>query len=440
MKRKFLFLIFAFAASFSVFSQKSNSDAASSESKNQTNLEKKQLSAEKKFRQKAVMDENLNLLYVKTSGYDLKRKSLRAALKNGSFNIFAKSDSGKETALFSSVNSSPVKFFLKYDGSVYNLNENSDVQKQIRQTQSGAQVVYSLENFFQIAVDLSFVSTISGDDEDAVLLKIYSTNLSGKTRSFGLKTIFDTVLGENLPYHFSSADGRQISMETMLYSDELKNARYILSSDRKNSLQLMLYGKEIAPIKNVLVANPEILESMEWNASAKTERGFNSINLYNNSAVMISWRENSVGANSTVSDDFYIFTATDGRECRGEYFISDGENPKNLDKKDFGSEKIFAENPVPKKSVSENSGKKTEPQKVVNQPAKPEKTAKSEKRTDVDFIVAPLDDYKLDTEYIQNLIDKIDSLQSDSQNVDKEEIERLNAELDAIFKVLRRQQ
>ena len=57
----------------------------------------------------------------------------------------------------------------------------------------------------------------------------------------------------------------------------------------------------------------------------------NSINLYNNSAVMISWRENSVGANSTVSDDFYIFTATDGRECRGEYFISDGENSK----KDF---------------------------------------------------------------------------------------------------------
>ncbi len=437
MKRKFLFLIFAFAASFSVFSQKSDSDAASKESKNQTNLEKKQLSAEKKFRQKAVMDENLNLLYVKVSGYDLKGKSLRAALKNGSFNIFAKSDSGKETALLSSVNSSPVKFFLKYDGTVYNLNENSDVKKQIRQTQNGAQVVYSLENFFQISVDLSLVSTISGDDEDALLLKIYSTNLSGKTRSFSLKAIFDTVLGENLPYHFSSADGRQISLETMLYSGELKNVRYLLSSDRKNSLQLMLYGKEISPIKNVLIANPEILESLEWNGNAKTERGFNSINLYNNSAVMIFWRENFIGANSTVSDDFYIFTATDGRECRGEYFISDGENSKNLDKRDFDSKKDFAENSVPKKSVPENSDKKTEAQKNVNQTAKP---AKSEKRTDVDFIVAPLDDYKFDTEYIQNLIDKIDAMQSDSENVDREEIERLNAELDAIFKVLRRQQ
>ena len=427
MKRKFLFLIFAFAASFSVFSQKSDSDVASKESKKQTNLEKKQLSAEKKFRQKAVMDENLNLLYVKFSNYDLKGKSLRAAFKNGSFNIFAKSDSGKETALFSSVNSSPVKFFLKYDGTVYNLNENSDVKKQIRQTQNGAQVVYSLENFFQIAVDLSFVSTISVDDEDALLLKIYSTNLSGKTRSFSLKAIFDTVLSENLLYHFSSADGRQIATETMLYSDELKNVRYLLSSDRKNSLQLMLYGKEISPIKNVLIANPEILENMEWNGNAKTERGFNSINLYNNSAVMISWRENSVGANSTVSDDFYIFTATDGRECRGEYFISDGENSK----------KDFAENSVSKKSVPENSDKKTEFQKNLSQAAKSEK---SEKRTDVDFIVAPLDDYKFDTEYIQNLIDKIDAMQSDSENVDKEEIGRLNAELDAIFKVLRRQQ
>ena len=38
MKRKFLFLIFAFAASFSVFSQNSDSDVASKESKKQTNL------------------------------------------------------------------------------------------------------------------------------------------------------------------------------------------------------------------------------------------------------------------------------------------------------------------------------------------------------------------------------------------------------------------
>lgn len=437
MKRKFLFLIFTVAACFSVFSQKSNSGDVSEKSKNQTKLEKKQLSAEKKFRQKAVLDESLDLLYVKATSCELKGKALRAALKNGSFNIFAKSDSGKETPLFSSVNSSPVKFFLKYDGTVYNLNENSDVQKQIRQTQNGAQIVFSLENFFQIAADISFVSTIPDEDEDALLIRIYSTNLSGKTRTFSLKAIFDTVFGENLPYHFSSADGRQISTETMLYPDELKNARYLLSSDRKTSVQFMLYGKEISPLKSVLIANPEILESLEWNASAKPERGFNSINLYNNSAVMISWREKSVGANSTVSDDFYIFAATDGRECRGEYFISDGENQENHNSKNFYFEKDSAKTSVPKKSVPENTDKKTEPQKNVKQQIKPQK---SEKRTDVDFIVAPADDYKFDPEYVQNLIDKINSLQSDSENIDKDEIERLNAELDAILKVLRRQQ
>ena len=60
------------------------------------------------------------------------------------------------------------------------------------------------------------------------------------------------------------------------------------------------------------------------------------------------------------------------------------------------------------------------------------------RRTDVEFIVPPIKDYQLDPEYIQQLIDKIDALQS-SKEVNKTEIMRLNAELDAILEKLRRQ-
>ncbi len=446
-------MIFTAVISFSVFSQeKSNSDDISAESKKQAKLEKKQLDAERKFRQKAVMDEKLNVLYAKVSSYKLKGNSLSIALKNGSFNIFSKSDSGKRTPLFSSVNSQPVKFFLKYDGTVYDLNGNPDIAREIRQTQNGAQIVFSLSGFFQIAVDLSFVSTVPEDGEDAVLMRIYSTNLSGRTRKLSVKAVFDTVLGENLPSHFSCEDGRKISTETLLNYDDLKKARYILSSDRENSVQFILYGKEISPIQNVLAANPEVMENLEWNGREKTERGFNSINLYNNSAVMITWQEKLAKANSTVSDDFYIFTAADGRMCRGEKFISDydvAENSKTAEEKPYSMQtdllKETAEN-YPRKNtekataetVPENGAKNGASQKDTAQEAS--LSSKSEKRTDVDFIVAPLDDYKIDPEYIQSLIDKIDSLQSDSENIDKEEIERLNAELDAIFKVLRRKQ
>ena len=66
------------------------------------------------------------------------------------------------------------------------------------------------------------------------------------------------------------------------------------------------------------------------------------------------------------------------------------------------------------------------------------KKENADKRTNVEFIVPPIRDYQLDPEYIQQLIDKIDSLQS-SKDVNKKEIMRLNAELDAILEKLRRQ-
>ena len=56
----------------------------------------------------------------------------------------------------------------------------------------------------------------------------------------------------------------------------------------------------------------------------------------------------------------------------------------------------------------------------------------------MDFIIPPIKDYQLDPGYIQDLIDRIDALQS-SEHVDQKTISHLNAELDAILEKLRRQ-
>ena len=59
------------------------------------------------------------------------------------------------------------------------------------------------------------------------------------------------------------------------------------------------------------------------------------------------------------------------------------------------------------------------------------------KKPEVDFIIPPVDDYQLNPEYIQNLINRINSLQSNPEFVDRNEIKQLNAELDAIMKKIR---
>ena len=61
-----------------------------------------------------------------------------------------------------------------------------------------------------------------------------------------------------------------------------------------------------------------------------------------------------------------------------------------------------------------------------------------DKRTDVEFIVKNIRDYQLDPVYIQDLIDRIDALQSEKK-VDRKKVAQLNAELDAILERLRQQ-
>ena len=82
----------------------------------------------------------------------------------------------------------------------------------------------------------------------------------------------------------------------------------------------------------------------------------------------------------------------------------------------------------------------TESENKVLPPEEPVKDNKAEvpvEKPDFEFIVPPVSDAQLDPEYVQDLIDRINSLQSDPDLVDHEEVSRLNAELDAILLKLR---
>ncbi len=60
------------------------------------------------------------------------------------------------------------------------------------------------------------------------------------------------------------------------------------------------------------------------------------------------------------------------------------------------------------------------------------------KKADVDFIVQNVTEKQLDFEYIQNLINRIDALESTDTDVDRNELRQLNSELDAILAALRK--
>ena len=299
--------------------------------------------------------------------------------KSGTFNIYCLSAEEKEKPLFSCSDlSDSTGFLLKVDETVYRLNKDKCVHRELRHFENGAQLVYTTDANVRFIIDFSFEASLEDKPADIIKISTYVINLSNTTHWIGLKGIFDTSCGEVAAVHFTTDAGSRIRNECAFSEKDIVKERTVVSSDGIVSFQFVLDGRIVSPVDSVIVANVDELYRMNWDPLIRKGRGFTNI---------------------AVADN--------------------GESPRGL----FHVDKL----PKTNDSDSEKQDKEPEP-----------KSPNRDKRTGVDFIIPPIRDYQLDPAYIQDLIDKIDALQS-SDNVDQKTISRLNAELDAILEKLRRQ-
>ena len=343
--------------------------------------------------------------YCLESYYSFSNEMIRVELfgKTGTFNIYCISNDKSETPLLSSSDlCDTTGFILNVDGEAYRLNKDKRVFKELHRFVNGAQLVYTIDNDVRFVIDFSFVT--DEDDSFADLLKLgtYIINISGKTHDIGVKGIFDTSCGEVSSVHFTTDVGSKIRNECFFSHFDLLRERCVNSSDGKVSFQFVFDGRRVSPVESVTFANIDELYRMSWEPVIRKGRGFTNNRSYDNSAVMVKWPEINSYGEEKVENTFYIAVADNGAYPRGVFYVD--------------------------RIVPEKKKDDVPEQENVNK----------DKRTDVDFIVPPIRDYQLDPGYIQDLIDRIDALQS-SDNVDKKTVTRLNAELDAILEKLRRQ-
>ena len=132
-------------------------------------------------------------------------------------------------------------------------------------------------------------------------------------------------------------------------------------------------------------------------------------------------------------------TATGDRKIDSDAFI--GKIEKQLKKE--AEENEDANSSEEKINVQPEKQDETEVPKEPGEEIVPmEKDVDDEslsKKPSVPFNVDTIGPEKLDPSYVQALLDKINSLESDASSVDREEILQLNAELDAIMNKLRQQ-
>lgn len=363
--------------------------------------------------------------------------------KSGTFSIYMENaKNSKYVPVLNSLDSSSgTRFYLKAGSFVHVLSKSAGIPVSQYLTDTGFRVEYTVKNLALVALTFTFVSSDDGklgEFSDVIIADIFVTNTSGKTDSFALKAVFDTVLGESVAKHFSTNSFPVIN-EEMSFSSMYVD-KWIRTSDGNNSMQFLLDGDTITRPLSVTLANRDILLTDVWTPTLIPGRGFNSLFSFNNSALCIHWNSYRIAPKLQSAVRFYITAA------------SNEQNPANTSSSFFTGGKaaeISAEIMVVQEQAVEEI---IEPPVVYDvtgtAPVNDKGSLENPKKTPVDdtsiqdenpyVYDEPIKEEQLDPAYIEALLAKIESLEAESTEIDREEILRLNAELDAILEYLRR--
>ena len=133
----------------------------SKKSKKAKKTEKTDESDKKQEKNKEItkIDPYLGDVYIPVKKYSLffENYSIECNSERGTFNFYSAQKNRKKTPVLSNYEDSiSSSFFLKIGKTVYCLNKDSAVQKELWKTANGARLVYTINNKARVAIDFSF--------------------------------------------------------------------------------------------------------------------------------------------------------------------------------------------------------------------------------------------------------------------------------------------
>lgn len=388
--------------------------------------------------------------------YDFKMGNLRVKIRpnKGTFNILAKNEKGSYIPLLSTANEYMTSsFYLKAGKNILKLNENAAVETAARKTNDGVQIKYSINRVADVIVDFAFLK--SDEQYDFDMLKITTTvvNIGSRDWDCGVKLVLDTVLGESSKNHFFDSNNKPVKNELCLR--DLKDSKWFVSKNSSAALQLIFDGKDVTPPSLVALANYATLDNATWEPDMLSYRTFDTVLSYSNSAVGVMWPSKVLKPEESYSDIFYISVATDEKEPSGAAVICAEaavveETPVVEEYSNVEETVKPVVQTIP--AASDGFGNVARPADITSvagevigaaqETVKAEEPApvvtNTEKTVSPDFEVKSISDEQVTSDYINELLSRISKLEDSGDNVNREELLMLNAELDSILEYLRK--
>lgn len=370
---------------------------------------------------------------------------LRAKIRKGTFNIGVIDDRTYRTipVLNTSDEYISTGFYLKAGDKIINLNTDTRVKYTGWKTDTGMVLGYRVENIADVMVYFDCFQSDSEYDIDTMKVTVTVTNTGKKRSKFAVKAVLDTVLGETDRHHFYNYENHPVKNEIGVR--KFNDFPWLISKNSAASMQLILNGGEATAPELLALANYSTLAGRTWEPDLLSYRTFDTVLAYDNSACGLIWPAKNLSVKEQSSDVFYISLSVGDRLPSGAAFIGAGSAEDSV------SEEILSTKTVQYKNEGLDAGVKSdvktdsvseevapvEKQNSENEKSVLEENNSAMKVPYVEFDVQTLTREQLSSDYIQKLLNRIAELEETDSSLNRDELDRLNAELDAILEAIR---
>ncbi|MDD5776167.1 MAG: hypothetical protein PUD33_00895 [Treponema sp.] len=364
--------------------------------------------------------------------------------KLGTYNISVLDDKAISYNVLETYDECTSSFFSLLIGTKeYKLSDKTGISVAARSTESGGQLLYSVQKLANVIVDFTCIKSEAQKAEDIVQVTVSVQNITKRLEAYGIKAVLDTVLGERFSAHFYDKE------KLINYELQVKNFDDLKSISSKNSKAAMevLFACADASLPEVFsLANKDVFTLPGWIPSCGDGKPFDSVFSYNNSAVGLNWSSVKVNPEESFSVKFYIALSTDGRPSPGEEFVKlyekkqeELKEAERLEQESKADDDVQSKNGAENNNVykniisSESESVKKVPKSSVQMEKKTQNSSLPEEKS-----LKPVSKSQLDPVYIQKLIDKIEKLDPNS-TLERSEFLLLNDELDSIIEALEKE-
>ena len=338
---------------------------------------------------------------------------IQSVMENGSVLLFIENDGRKKDPWMPVVEqrdlgeSNYISLFV--DGVECRLEKSGKIACSFESGSDFVTITYKIKKLAEVKANYVISSRNFVGDADCILVSYSILNCDKKKHDFALKAVYNTILGESRAAHFKTPSNAVVASEYFFQPSPSDN--WVITSDGMRALCFSLYGDEITPPASVAMANKNIIEASRPESVFVDGRSFTSVLAYNNSSLALFWEKFSLPPESEILYSYKI----------------------NFSKSDFQNDAELLKPYEPKAEVV------MEEEIVVQEIAPVPSSAPKINDDQIDFETERkyLDPEKINSQYVQRLIDQINSLEQTNPAVNREKIQALQVEINEVLEVLR---